>query len=94
MTESGVPTPADDALRMRAVRRLRKKRDLVAHLIVFILVNTFVVVVWAMTGASFFWPVFLAVPWGIGVVMNAWDVFANEDFSEERVRREMDRLST
>jgi hypothetical protein len=89
-----IRTPAtDEARRALAVRRLKKKRDFWAHLLVYVLMNSFVVVVWLMTGASsFFWPVFLMVPWGIGVVMNAWDVFHGEDFTETQVRREMQRL--
>ena len=87
-------TPAiDDPRRARAERRLKKKRDFWAHLLVYVLMNSFVVVVWLMTGAnSFFWPIFVMVPWGIGVVMNAWDVFHGEDFTERQVRREMQRL--
>ena len=46
-----------------------------------------------MTGANgFFWPVFPIVGWGIGVVMNAWDVYRNDEFDETQIRREMDRL--
>ncbi len=82
-----------DELRARALRRLKKKRDFYAHLLVYVLMNAFVVAVWVMTSAdSFFWPVFLMVPWGIGVVMNGWDVFRGEDFTEAAVRREMQRL--
>jgi hypothetical protein len=31
--------------------------------------------------------------WGIGVAFHIWDVYAPETPSEERIRREMDRLS-
>ena len=41
---------------------------------------------------GFFWPVFPLVGWGIGVVMNAWDVYRPEEFTEEQVRREVERL--
>jgi hypothetical protein len=41
---------------------------------------------------GFFWPIFPLVGWGIGVVMNAWDVFRPEEFDEPKIRREMDRL--
>jgi len=92
MTVDGTSGGSEE-LRARAVRRLKKKRDFYAHLLVYVLMNSFVVVVWVMTGAgSFFWPVFLIVPWGIGVVMNGWDVFRGEDFTEAAVRREMQRL--
>ena len=82
----------DEDLRGRAIRRLRKKRDFHAHLLIYALVNAFLVVIWALTGAHFFWPVIPAVGWGIGVVMNAWDVYRPEEPSEDRIRREMELL--
>ena len=83
-----------EILRERAIKQLKKRRDFWGHLLVYCLVNTFIVVIWAMTGAEgFFWPVFFIVGWGIGVVMNAWDVFLrDEEFDEQRIRREMERL--
>jgi hypothetical protein len=56
------------------------------------MVNTFLVAIWAVTGHGFFWPGFPIVGWGIGVVMNAWDVYRGDEFSEDEIRREMDRL--
>jgi len=82
----------DTVLRDRAVKRLKKRRDFKGHVLVYLLVNTFLVIVWAMTSAGFFWPIFPIVGWGIGVVMNAWDVWRGDDFSDEQIRREMDRL--
>ncbi len=84
-------TNEDERLREEARARLKKRSDFHAHLLVYVLVNTFLVIIWAMTGAGFFWPVFFIVGWGIGVVMNAWDVY-REPPSEDQIRREMDRL--
>ena len=91
-------TPADDStqdtrLRDRAMKRLKKRRDFRGHLLVYALVNAFLVVIWAMTTPdSFFWPVFPMVGWGIGVVMNAWDVYVAQNFTEDEIHREMRRL--
>ena len=83
----------EQAVRDKAIAHLKKRRDFVGHLLVYVLVNTFIVVIWAVTGANgFFWPVFPIVGWGIGVVMNAWDVFGRSDIRDEDVRREMDRM--
>ena len=82
----------EDPLRDLAIRRLKKQRDFWGHLLVYVLVNTFLVVIWAVTGSGFFWPVFFIVGWGIGVVMNAWDAFGRWGFTEDRIRREMDRI--
>ena len=82
----------DRALREKAVKQLRKRRDFRAHLLVYVLVNAFLVAVWALTNPDgFFWPVFPIAAWGIGVVMNAWDVYRGDEFSEAEIRREMER---
>ena len=82
-----------DVLRERAIKRLKKRRDFTGHLLVYALVNAFLVVIWAMTAPDgFFWPVFPIVGWGIGVVLNAWDVYRNDEFDEEQIRREIERL--
>jgi hypothetical protein len=83
----------DDELRERAIIRLKKRHDFYGHLLIFLLVNGFLVLIWAMTSdGGFFWPVFPIVGWGIGVVMNAWDVYVGEDFDEEQIQREIEHL--
>ena len=74
------------------MQRLKKRRDFHAHLLVYLLVNGFVVLIWALTGsAGFFWPVFLIAAWGIGLVMNAWDVYWRREITEQDVQHEMER---
>ena len=84
-------TVPDDGLRDRAITRVKKKRDLAAHVLVYVLVNGFLVAVWAVTGRHFFWPVFPLAGWGIGLVMNVWDVFRAE-VTEESIQREISRM--
>ena len=92
-TDEATPPTPEDLLRARAIKRLKKKRDFYAHLLVYCLVNGFLVVIWAVTNVDgFFWPVFLIVGWGIGLVMNAWDVYRGEEFDESEIRREIDRM--
>jgi uncharacterized ion transporter superfamily protein YfcC len=79
-------------LRERAVKRLKKRRDFAAHLIVYVMVNTFIVVIWAVTSDGFFWPIFPMAGWGIGVVMNGWDVYRGDEFTEQQIADEMARL--
>jgi hypothetical protein len=84
-------TGGEEDLRERAIARLKKKSDFRAHLLAYLLVNGFIVVIWAITDSGFFWPIFPIFGWGIGLVFNAWDVY-REPVSEERIRREMGRL--
>jgi hypothetical protein len=89
--ERDASTVENDA-RERAITQLKKRRDLAAHALIYCLVNGFFVIIWAVTGHHFFWPVFPLVGWGIGLTMNAWDVFRGHDFTEDEIAREMQRL--
>ena len=82
----------EQELREQALRQLKKRRDFRSHVVIYVLVNALLVVIWAVTGADFFWPIFPIVGWGIAVALNAWDVHGRKPISEDQVRREMDRL--
>lgn len=96
MTDLHAPTkwepPEETALRDAAVKRLKARRDLQAHVLAYVLVNAFLIMLWwAVTGAGFFWPIFPLFGWGIGLAFNAWDVFSPEP-SHRRIEAEMERL--
>ena len=92
MIDHDTSVAPDETLRERAISRLRKKTDFHAHLLVFVLVNAFIVGIWLVTGQGFFWPVFLIAAWGIGLVMNAWEVYRRQDYTEEQIQDEINRL--
>ncbi|MDD7967956.1 2TM domain-containing protein [Actinomycetospora lemnae] len=56
------------------------------------LVNSMLVVIWAITGAALFWPIFPILGWGVGLAANAWDVYRPDPVTEERIQQEMGRL--
>jgi hypothetical protein len=82
----------DQELRKQALVQLKKKRDLVNHAVTYGVVNVLLVVIWALTGAGFFWPGFVIAGWGIGLALNAWDVYARKPISEDAIQRETERL--
>jgi hypothetical protein len=88
----GTPPSPDAELRERAIKRIRKQADFRTHLLVYLTVNAFLVVVWAWTDSPVFWPIFPILGWGIGVAIHAWDAYRTDLISEQRIRREMDRL--
>lgn len=92
---SAITDPAthggDAELRSRAIERLERKREFWTHLAAYVLVNGGLVVIWAMTGADFFWPVFPMIGWGIGLFFHGWETFSRGP-RESRIRREMERL--
>ena len=85
--------PASDAeLREQAIRQLKKRRDFKIHLLIYIMVNAFLTVVWFASNASFYWPIFCVVGWGIGIVANAWDAYSNDVPTESQISHQMDRM--
>ena len=83
---------AGQSSRDRAVTHLKKRRDFRTHLLVFLLVNGFLTAIWAVKDLhGFFWPIFPIAGWGIGLVMNAWDVYWRRDITEDDIQHEIDR---
>ena len=78
--------------RQWAIKRVRAKRAFWVHLSVYMLVNAFLVFVWAVTSGAYFWPMWPMFGWGIGVAAHAVSVFlAPMEVSEERIDRELER---
>ena len=89
------PTPhsaAGEDLREVAVERLKKRQDFRAHLLVYTLVIALLWTIWALTGAAFPWPLIVMGAWGVGLIMNAYDVYGREPIREEDIQREIERL--
>jgi 2TM domain len=88
-------TGETDQLRERAVKRLRKQRDLARHVLVYVLINAFLVGIWLIAGdGGFFWPIFPMAGWGIAVALNAWDVWRGDEFTPAAIERQMRRLQS
>ena len=74
-----------------AVKRLKAKREFWQHVVIYVLVNSLLVVIWAVTNeGTYFWPMWPLLGWGIGLAMHAWDTF-QKPISDEAVRKEMEK---
>ena len=77
--------------REAAVRRLKDRQAFGQNVVAYVVVNAFLVGVWAVTGAGYFWPVWVMAGWGIGVVLHAYNVFFARGITEADIEREMRR---
>jgi len=77
----------EDLLYEREVarRRVQAQRDFGSYLVADVVINTFLVAVWALTGAGYPWPTWVICGWGIGLVLHAWDVFFRRRVTEADV---------
>ena len=90
MTTDMTPRPE---LRDAAVKQLKKKRGLQAHLLAYVMVNLLLNALWFLTmPGGFYWPIFPLLGWGIGLAFNVWDVYAPAP-TESDIQREMRRLN-
>ena len=77
--------------REAARRRLQARRDFGSHLVSYVVVNAFLIGVWAVTGGGYFWPVWIMACWGMGLVLHAWDVFWRRPLTEADIDAELER---
>ncbi len=89
MSEQNNPTGDE---RQEALARLKKRREFQNHLVAYIVINVAVWVIWATTGAGYPWPAWLTGIWGIGLVLNGWDVYLRRPITNADVEREITRL--
>ena len=40
----------------------------------------------------YFWPAWVLLGWGVGLVLNVWDVYFRRPVTERDIDREMDRM--
>jgi 2TM domain-containing protein len=85
-----------EALRDQALIRLKKRRDFKTHAFVYVVVNAVVWGIWTVISVNSHswwpWPVFVTLGWGIGLVMNAWDVYVRKPITEDELQREIEHL--
>ena len=81
----------DDDQRKAAIERLQNRRGFWPHLVSYLVVNGALVLIWWMTGAGYFWPVWVIAFWGVGLVMHGWTAFVQKPITEEDIKREIDR---
>lgn len=83
--------PAVDRDRAEALKRLEKKRGWTSGMVAYLVVNAFLVGIWATTGQGYFWPGWVLGGWGIGMVLGFWDAYVRRPISEADIDAELRR---
>jgi hypothetical protein len=85
----------EEERRKKAIRNIRRRRALVTHVVSFCVVNILMVVIWLATGQGYFWPGWVMLATGIGLVLDFVNVARRNsgEISEEQIRREMDKVA-
>ena len=91
MTANIDPAPGREVVPERelAFKRVKARRDFQGLLATYLVVNAFLVFVWWWGGAGYFWPGWVLAGWGIGLVLNFWEVYLRRPITEADLEREM-----
>jgi len=87
---------ADEDLRARAEKSLKKKRDFWQYIGVYIGANALVTGIWFITTpGGYFWPVWVLLGMGIAIPIIGFDAYGpvRSTPSEDKIQAEMKRLS-
>lgn len=74
-----------------ARKRLERRRKFHADLVAYVVVNAGLILVWAVTGAGYFWPAWVLGGWGVGLVLDAWNVYGQRPITSADIERELNK---
>jgi uncharacterized membrane protein len=84
-------TDQDDA-RQQALNRLKAQRSFRGFAVTAIGVLVLMVVIWALSGGGYFWPIWVVFGLGIALVASAWQAYGprQRPITEEDIQREIE----
>jgi hypothetical protein len=91
-TDAGTEASAASR-RAEARKRLEARREFGSHFVAYVVINAFLIMAWAVTGAGYFWPVWVLAGWGAGLALHAWDAFVRRPIRETDIDAELRRQS-
>jgi fatty acid desaturase len=81
--------PARSAEYERARKRVERKRKFKGDVVAYVVINAFLIGVWAVTGSGYFWPGWVLGAWGVFLLLDAWNVYYRKPITEEDIEREL-----
>lgn len=74
-----------------ARKQIQKRRNLQGGVVAYVVINAFLVGVWALSGRGNFWPGWVLGGWGVAMMLGMWDYYrgpiTEADVDEEMQRR-------
>ncbi len=75
-----------------ARKRVEKRQKLRGDFVAYVVINAFLVGVWAITDRGYFWPGWVLAGWGVFLLLDAWNVYFRRPISEADIDRELRRI--
>ena len=85
---------ASKDLRDQAIKNLKEKQSFKIQVATWAGVSIFLVVIWAVAGMGFFWPIIPIAAWGLfGLLPQGYRLYKGDGINEDQIRKEMDRIN-
>jgi hypothetical protein len=84
---------SDATSRDQAIHRLHQRRGFINYLIGAVVVSLFMVVIWALSGQGYFWPIWVMGGFLIGLIFYGVNTLMNKPLTEDQIQREMQKDS-
>ena len=73
----------------QARKRVEKKRKFKGDVVAYVVINAFLIGVWAATGFGYFWPGWVLAAWGVFLLLDAWNLYYRRPITEDDIEREL-----
>lgn len=84
---------SDDSARQQAIQRLHQRRGFLNYVIGAVVVSLFMVLIWALSGQGYFWPIWVMGGFLIGGIFYGVNQLMNKPLTEDQIQREMQKGS-
>ena len=76
-----------------ATRRIRKRKKLNKQWQGYLFVNLILLLVWGLSGAGYFWPIWVILFWGLSLAWEQWRFnHPDKEITEQEIEDEMGRM--
>lgn len=82
-----VMTSAYERVRARLLKQRKVRSDAMAYVVI----NAFLVGIWAVAGFGYFWPGWVLAGWGVLLALDAWDAYLRHEVTEDDIQRELSK---
>jgi hypothetical protein len=84
--------PLEAPERAAARREAERRRKLGADVVAYVVINAFLIGVWAFTGAGYFWPGWVLAGWGVLLALTAYDVLLRRPVTQTDIDAALRRM--
>ncbi|MFZ9988049.1 MAG: 2TM domain-containing protein [Candidatus Nanopelagicales bacterium] len=84
---------SDESTRQQAIQRLHQRRGFLNYVVGAVVVSIFMVVIWALSGQGYFWPIWVMGGFLVGGIFYGVNNVMNKPLTEDQIQREMQKGS-